>query len=62
MEGPPKTNFFVNSVVQLPNCLQIAGYAFGNRLWSIGLIVVGEVAEFILWGVLKKVERELARK
>lgn len=59
--GPSQTNFFVNSVVQLPHCVQVARYALGNRVWAIGLIVVGEVAVLIVWSVLKKVERDLAR-
>ena len=38
------------------------GYAFRNRLWMIAVIAVAELAVLILWGVMKKVEKELSRR
>jgi hypothetical protein len=34
-------------------------FAVQNPLWLLVLIVVGEVGVLILWGVLRKLDREL---
>jgi hypothetical protein len=60
-EGPVKRGFFANSLVQLPNFPAVFEHAFQNRLWLIALIVVAEIGVLILWAVMRKVERELAR-
>jgi len=58
-DGPRKTNFWVNSIAQLPNLPSVVDYAFRNRLWVVLLIVIAEVGVLILWGVMRKLEREL---
>ena len=57
--NPGKTDFWVNSVAQLPNLPKVMSYAFQNRLWVIGLVVGLEAGVLILWRLMKKLEREL---
>jgi hypothetical protein len=57
-----KTDFWVNTIAQLPNFPSVMSHAFQNRLWLVVLIVVGEVGVFVLWGVMRKLERELWSK
>jgi hypothetical protein len=57
-----KTDFWVNTIEQLPNLPSVMSHAFQNRLWLIGVIVVAEVGVLILWGVMRKLERELWSK
>jgi hypothetical protein len=59
MGGPKETDFWVNSITQLPNLPGVFSHAFQNRLWLIILIGVLEVGVLILWGVMRKLEREL---
>jgi hypothetical protein len=59
-EGPSETNFWVNSIAQLPNAPSVIRYAFRERLWVIVLIVVAEVGVLILWGVMRNLEREFS--
>jgi len=40
----------------------VLSYAFQNRLWVVVLIVAAELGVLILWGVMKKLERELSSK
>jgi hypothetical protein len=54
-----ETNFWTNSINQLPNLPSVVGYAFRERLWAVGLIVILEVGVFFLWRVMKKLEKEL---
>lgn len=61
-EGPRETNFWVNSIAQLPNLPSVVSYAVQNRLWIVGLVVVAEVGVLILWIVMRKLERELWSK
>lgn len=58
--GGGETNFFVNTITQLPNLPSVLSHSFRNRLWVIGLIVVVEIGVFILWRVMKKVEQDLS--
>jgi hypothetical protein len=60
--GEGKTDFWVNSITQLPNLPSVLRYSFQNRLWMVVLIVVAEIAVLILWGVMRKLERELWSK
>ena len=57
-----RTNFWVNTVAQLPNFPSVMGYSFQNRFWMIALIVGAEVVVLILGGVLRKLDRELWSK
>jgi hypothetical protein len=57
--GAAETNFWVNTIAQVPNFPNVMSYAFTNRLWVIGLIAVLEVGVLILWGVMRKLEKEL---
>jgi hypothetical protein len=57
-----KTNFWVNSVVQLANLPSVIGFGFQNRLWVIVVVAGAEVAVLILWGLMKKLDRELYSK
>ena len=57
--GPGKANIWVNSITQLPNLPSVVGYAIRNRLWMVVLIAAGELGVLILWGILRKLEREL---
>ena len=61
-KGRREGGFFANSVIQLPNFPAVLDHAFRNRFWLIVLIVVAEIGVLILWGVMRKVERELSRK
>jgi hypothetical protein len=61
-EGMDRTGFWINSVVQLPNLPSVMSYAFANRLWMIAIFAVLEVGVLILWGVMRKLERELWSK
>ncbi|MFI5454395.1 MAG: hypothetical protein ACHRXM_03005 [Isosphaerales bacterium] len=58
--GQGETGFWVNTVAQLPNFPSVMRHAFQNRLWLIVLIVVAEVVVLILWGVMRKLERDLS--
>jgi hypothetical protein len=60
--GERETDFWVNSVTQLPNLPSVMSYAFQNRLWLVVVIAVAEVGVLILWVVMRKLERELWRK
>jgi hypothetical protein len=57
-----KTSFWVNSITQLPNCLSVLDHAYRNRFWVIVLFGVLAVGVLILWGILRKLERELGSK
>ncbi len=54
--------FWANSLAQLANLSSVIRHGFQNRLWLVILIAVAEGGVLILWGVLKKVEKELSRK
>jgi hypothetical protein len=60
--GPVETNFWINTVAQLPNFFSVMGYSFRNRLWVFGVILILELGVLILWGVMKKLDRELWSK
>ncbi len=57
--GGEKSNFFLNSLVQLPRFMNVISHTFSNRLWLVILIAVLEMLIMVLWIVMKKVEREL---
>ena len=61
-EAAGETNFWINTVAQIPNFPSVMGHAFRNRIGVVGLIVGAEVVVLIFWVVMKKVERELQRK
>jgi hypothetical protein len=61
-EGPGKTDFWVNSVVQLPNLVSVIRYGFRERFWMIGVTIGLEVGVFFLWILMRKLERELWSK
>lgn len=56
-----ETNFWINSVAQLPNLGSVLSYGFRERLWLIGLVVGLKVFVLVLGVVLKKLEKELSR-
>jgi hypothetical protein len=58
-EGPRETDFWVNSIAQVPNLPSVMSHAVQNRLWLIILIAALEVGVFVLWRVMKKLDREL---
>jgi hypothetical protein len=58
-QGPGETSFWWNSVAQLPNLPAVLSHGFHQRFWLVALIVLLEVGVLVLWGVLKKMEREL---
>jgi hypothetical protein len=60
--GPGKTSFWVNSLTQIPNFGSVMSHGFQNRLWLIGLVLILEIGVFVVWLVLKKLERELWAK
>ena len=60
--GERETDFWMNSIAQLPNLPSVLSHAFQNRLWLVVLIAVAEVGVLILWVVMKKLERELWSK
>jgi hypothetical protein len=57
--GERETSFWINSITQISNFPTVISHALQNRLWLILLIVGLEVGVLILWGVLRKLEREL---
>jgi hypothetical protein len=57
-----ETNFWVNSLAQLPNLPSVMSYAFQNRFWVIVLVLVAETGVLILWVVMTKMERELGHR
>ena len=57
--GQGKADFWINSLDQLKNFSSVISHAFQNRLWLVVLIVGLEVGVLILWGVLRKLEKEL---
>jgi hypothetical protein len=57
-----KASFWIISINQIPNFPSVISHAFQNRFWLILLIVGLEVGVLILWGVLRKLERELWSK
>lgn len=60
--GRGSGDFWINSVEQVPNFGAVMSYSLENRLWAIVLTVVLEVVVVILWGVMRKLERELWNK
>jgi hypothetical protein len=60
--GGEETNFFVNSVAQLPRFPGVMSHAIANRLWLIILIAFLEAVVFLLWIFMRKLERELGTK
>jgi hypothetical protein len=61
-QGPSRVGFWENSIEQIPNAVAVMSHAFRDRLWLVGLIIFLEFVVFILWRVLKKLERELWEK
>ncbi len=59
--GASDANFWVNSLTQLPNAPAVLSYGLRERMWIVGLVVGLEVGVFILWAVLKKLAKELAK-
>lgn len=59
--GAAEANFWVNSLTQIPNAPAVLGHGFRERMWIVGLVVGLEVGVLILWAVLKKLEKELAK-
>ena len=57
--GGGKTNFWVNSIAQLPNFPSVISHAVQNRLWVVALIVIAELGVLVLWAIMRKLEREL---
>lgn len=58
-DGPQETNFWINSIVQIPNCFSVLSYAIDNRLWAVILIAALEVGVFFGWLGLRKLEKQL---
>ncbi len=48
-----------NSIQELGEFSAVMGHAFRNRMWLIILVIVLEVGVFLLWLMMKKLEREL---
>ncbi len=61
-ETEGKANFWVNSLAQLPNFPSVISHTLQNRMWLIVLMVVAEFGVLVLWGVMRKLERELWSK
>ncbi|WP_165250863.1 hypothetical protein [Paludisphaera soli] len=56
-----KANFWINSVAQLPNLPAVLGYGFRERFWIVGLVAGLEAVVFVLWLILRKLEKELGK-
>ena len=57
-----KTDFWVNSVAQLQNLPAVITYGLQHRAWGFVVVGVLEIGALILYGVLKKLEKELWAK
>jgi hypothetical protein len=60
--GGERSNFFVNSFVQLPRFVSVCSHALSNRLWLVILIAIIEVMVIFLWIFMRRLERELRSK